>query len=257
MSFRVESWNVNGLRAVHGKGFLSWLRKSRADLVLLQEIKVQEDQLEDELREPKGFGAAFSCGKRKGYSGVAAYFRDAPDEIVPGLGVKKYDDEGRVIEVRYGKTSYIGAYFPNGGHSLERLPFKMNFYKAMLRRMEALRDEGRRVVVSGDYNTAFAAIDLARPKQNVKNTGFLPEEREMLGRYFKAGWVDSFRHLHPEQEGAYSWWSYRMNARERNIGWRIDYNLVDAESAGDIQKATISKQVEGSDHCPVGLVLRG
>lgn len=256
MTLSIKSWNVNGLRAAARKGFGSWLEGCGADVVLLQEIKARAEQLDDEIREPAGWHAVFVPADRPGYSGVAAYTRERPDEVLTGLGTKKYDCEGRTVGVRFGDTWVLGAYFPNGGNELARVPYKLGFYRTMLRKINALRKDGRDVVISGDYNTAHREIDLARPKQNRKTTGFLPEECEWVDKYCDAGWVDSFRHLHPDREGAYSWWSLRSGARERNVGWRLDYHFVNEEAAGRIAEAGIDAEVQGSDHCPVGIVLR-
>ncbi len=255
MKLNVKSWNVNGLRAVAKKGFGDWLDGSGADVVLLQEIKARAEQLEDETREPEGWHGNFVSAERPGYSGVAAYTREEPDEIMTGLGTKKYDTEGRTVGVRFGKTWIIGAYFPNGGNDHSRVPYKLGFYGAMLKRINELRAEGFDVIVSGDYNTAHQEIDLARPKPNQKTTGFLPEERKWVDKYCKAGWVDSFRHAHPDRAEAYSWWSFRSGARGRNVGWRLDYHFVNEEAADRIREAVIDADVLGSDHCPVGLVL--
>lgn len=252
---KIVSWNVNGLRAAERKGFLDWLRASDADVVLLQEIKATEEQLSAELRAPPGWHAAFHPAERKGYSGVAAYCRTKPDEVAVGLGIERFDVEGRVLAVRFGTLHVIGAYFPNGSDDLSRVPYKLDFYAAMLKHLNALRKKGRQVVVSGDYNTAHRPIDLARPKENEGTTGFLPEEREWVDRYVKEGWLDTFRHVHPEAAQRYSWWSYRAGARERNVGWRIDYHFADAALAKRIRGATIEADVLGSDHCPVGLEL--
>jgi exodeoxyribonuclease-3 len=255
MRLNAKSWNVNGLRAAARKGFDAWLESCGADVVLLQETKAREDQLPDEVRSPPGWHAAFAAAARPGYSGVAAYCRDAPDEVRVGLGVKKYDAEGRTIGVRFGSLWLVGAYFPNGGDDHSRVPYKLGFYRAMLRHANRLRDEGFDVVVSGDYNTAHRPIDLARPKQNVRTTGFLPEEREWVDRYVEAGWLDSFRLLHPDRAEAYSWWSFRSAARQRNVGWRLDYHFVSEGLAGRVREASIDAEVPGSDHCPVGLVV--
>jgi exodeoxyribonuclease-3 len=257
MRLTVKSWNVNGLRAAARKGFGEWLESCGADVVLLQETKAREEQLDDEIRAPKGWRTVFVSAERPGYSGVAAYCREEPDEVLTGLGAKKYDCEGRTVGLRYGDLWILGAYFPNGGNEHARVPYKLGFYRRMLTRMKQLRDEGRDVIVAGDYNTAHQPIDLARPKQNEKTTGFLPEERVWLDKYVKAGFVDTFRHAHPEREGAYSWWSFRSGARQRNVGWRIDYHFLNEDAAGRILDATIDAEVEGSDHCPVGLVLAG
>lgn len=254
---KITSWNVNGIRAAAGKGFLSWLDKSDSDLVFLQETKAQPDQLPPELREPPGWQSAFHSGTRKGYSGVAVYWRagKAPDEVRSGLGDARWDDEGRVIMARYGDLCVFGNYFPNGGQGPERVAYKLDFYDAMLREMNTLRAAGRRVAVGGDYNTAHTEIDIARPKENEDVSGFLPEERAWVSRYVAEGWVDAFRHLYPDARDRYSWWSWRMNSRARNIGWRIDYFMIGAEMVPSLRESQIFDAQEGSDHAPITLEL--
>lgn len=248
---KVVSWNVNGLRSCEGKGFLRWLRRSDADVVLLQEIKVQEHQLPRRLRSPRGFATAFHPATRPGYSGVAIYARRAPDEIRVGLGAREYDEEGRVITARFGDLAVVGTYVPNGGNECLRVPYKMAFSEALLAYLERLRGEGLLPIVGGDFNTAHRDIDLARPRENRKTSGFLPEECAWLDRFADHGFVDSFRLFHPEAIGHYSWWTFRAGARERNIGWRIDYLWVDRDLVSRVKAARIHRHVEGSDHCPV------
>jgi exodeoxyribonuclease-3 len=256
MNLDIRSWNVNGLRAAERHGFLTWLEGCGADVVFLQEIKARPEQLSDEMRAPAGWHAEFFPAERPGYSGTAVYCREKPDEVMLGIGVKKYDAEGRSIGCRYGKLWVHGAYFPNGGNDLARVPFKLGFYRSILTLMNQQREAGHGVICGGDYNTCHQPKDLARPKQNEKNTGFLPEERAVLDRWQKRGWVDSFRHLHPDQEDAYSWWSYRAGARGRNIGWRLDMHWVNEEFAGNIVDAGIEPDAHGSDHCPVRIVVK-
>jgi exodeoxyribonuclease-3 len=254
---KLVSWNVNGLRAAHGKGFLTWLQAQEADLVFLQETKATEDQLDPELRTPPGWRSAFHSGERKGYSGVAVYWREGrdPDEVLLGMGDSRFDAEGRVIGARYGDLVAFANYFPNGGQGPERVAYKLEFYAAFLASMNRLREQGRRVCVGGDYNTAHREIDLARPKENETISGFLPEERAWIDRYVDEGWLDTFRHLHPDERDRYSWWSWRMNSRARNIGWRIDYWFVDAAMRDQVLDAWIREEQQGSDHAPVGLEL--
>ena len=256
---KIASWNVNGVRAAQGKGFLDWLAASDADLVFIQETKANVDQLEAVLIEPPGWGSAFHSGERKGYSGVAVYHRadQKPDEIVAGVGDPKFDCEGRVIMARYGDLCVYGNYFPNGGQGPERVVYKLEFYDLLLTQINALRAAGRQVVVGGDWNTAHHEIDLARPKENETVSGFLPEERAWLDRYAADGWIDSFRELHPEARDRYTWWSFRMNSRARNVGWRIDYFWTDAALRDRIIGAEIFEAQQGSDHAPLTLTLSG
>jgi exodeoxyribonuclease-3 len=255
---KVLSWNVNGLRAAAGKGFLPLLASAPADLVFVQETKAEEGQLDQELREPPGWKSAFhSCSIKKGYSGVAVYWREghAPDELSQGFGVPRFDEEGRAVGVRYGDTWFFGNYFPNGGQGPERVDYKLEFYDAFLKYMKSLRKQGKHVVVGGDYNTAHQEIDLARPKENEETSGFMQEERAWIDRYLDEGWVDTFRELHPSERDRYSWWSMRTRARERNIGWRIDYFMVDEGLRDRLKAAQIHEDVEGSDHAPITVEL--
>jgi exodeoxyribonuclease-3 len=252
---RILSWNVNGLRAAERHGFRRWLSRCRADVVLLQEVKAEAEQLVRGLRSPRGWFTAFVPAQRRGYSGTALYARRAPDEPLGGLGIERFDAEGRIVGGRWGRRAVLGVYFPNGGHDCRRIPYKLEFYEALLAHLQALRRSGLEVVVAGDYNTAHREIDLARPRENRETSGFRPEEREALDRWLRSGFVDTFRALHPTATGRYSWWTYRAGARERNVGWRIDYHLVGEELRDRIVGASIHPTVVGSDHCPVGLEL--
>lgn len=246
------SWNVNGLRAVAKKGFLDWLHETSPDIVCLQETKAEADQLSEEVRNPKGYFSYFSHSKgRKGYSGVALYSKKEPTKVEYGIGIKKFDDEGRVIVAHYDGFALLNVYFPNGGGGPERLKYKLDFYDAFLEYVEGLRKKGKKVIFCGDVNTAHEAIDLARPKENEKNTGFLPEERAWIDELIYHGYVDTFRHFHPHKEGAYSYWDMKTAARDRNVGWRIDYFFIAPELAGKLKSAGISSNIYGSDHCPV------
>ncbi len=254
---KLMSWNVNGLRAVTKKGFVEWLYETSPDVLGLQEIKAEAEQLSDEVRAPKGYFAYFSsCKTRKGYSGVALYSKTEPDKVEYGIGIKKFDDEGRIIIGHYGDLVLLNVYFPNGGGGPERLKYKYEFYDAFLKYTEKLRKHGKKVVFCGDVNTAHEEIDLARPKENEKNTGFLPEERAWIDELIYSGYTDSFRHFHPNKTGAYSYWDMKTAARERNVGWRIDYFFVASELAGKLKGAGITPNVFGSDHCPVWIELK-
>jgi exodeoxyribonuclease-3 len=252
---RMLSWNVNGLRAVHKKGFLEWFMQEKPDILCLQETKASEEQLPFELRSVPGYSAYFDSAERKGYSGVALYCRMKPQEIRRGLGVERFDSEGRTLAVDFGSFVLFNVYFPNGGMSPERLQFKMDFYDAFLDCIEALRKKGRHIVICGDVNTAHNEIDLARPKENQKVTGFLPEERAWIDRLLAAGYIDTFR-LFCAEAGQYTWWDMKTRARERNVGWRLDYFFVSESLRGSVQSAAILPEVPGSDHCPVELTLK-
>ena len=253
----IYSWNVNGLRACEKRGFSAWLAQSGGDVVALQEVRALPEQLPPHLQEPDGWHAFFAPALRKGYSGVALYARTPPDRIDTSLGEERFDIEGRLQLAHFGRLVVANVYFPNGSgrdrdHS--RVPYKLDFYRALYDKLHRLRRGGRRVVVLGDFNTAHRAIDLARPKSNVQTSGFLPVEREELDRWIRTGWVDTFRHLEPGPEH-YTWWSQRMGVRERNVGWRIDYVLASQAAARHLERASIHPHVLGSDHCPIDAVF--
>lgn len=252
------SWNVNGMRAVHKKGFLDWLAQTQADIVCLQETKCEASQLPAEMAQPAGYHAFWhNANSRKGYSGTALLSRTEPLSVQFGLGTPEFDDEGRTIIAEYPTFTLLNCYFPNGGRDHARVPFKLAFYEAFLNKCEQLREQGQTVVFCGDVNTAHQPIDLAHPKANQKTTGFLPEERAWMDRLVAAGYVDTFRHCYPDLAGQYTWWSMVTGARARNIGWRIDYFFIAQEGLDRVEDAFILPDVMGSDHCPVGLKLRG
>jgi exodeoxyribonuclease-3 len=256
-SLRIVSWNVNGLRACARKGFRGWLRSARADIAGLQEVRALPGELPDGLHAPQGWCAHFSSAKRRGYSGVALYSRREPDAVETSLGSERFDAEGRLQIARFGRLALANAYFPKGSGALRdnsRVPYKLDFYRAVFERLQRLRRGGYRVLAMGDFNTAHREIDLARPRDNRDNSGFLPEERAELDRWIRAGWIDTFRRFEPGP-GHYSWWSQRTGVRERNIGWRIDYVLATPAAARFLRRAFIQPQVRGSDHCPIGVDL--
>ena len=254
---RVVSWNVNGLRACAKKGFVDFLQRSDADIVGLQEVRAFAHQLPDDVRDLDGWHTHYSPAERPGYSGVALFSRKAPIRVDTSLGEPRFDVEGRLQIAKFDRLTVVNAYFPKGSgkdRDNSRVPYKLDFYRAVFDRAQKLRRR-QPVLVIGDYNTAHREIDLARPKDNVKSSGFLPEERAELDRLFDAGWVDTFRRLHPEEAGHYSWWSQRSGARARNIGWRIDYVLASPAAMKRVRKAFIRPAVMASDHCPVGVDL--
>lgn len=255
MSTRIVSWNVNGIRACTKKGFAKFLDTSGADIIALQEVRALPEQIPDEVREPDGWHTAFFPAERKGYSGVAIYSREKPSAIETDLGEARFNSEGRYILARFGRLSVASVYFPKGSgkdRDNSRVPYKLDFYGAVYDALEKARRRGPTFVV-GDYNTAHHGIDLARPKTNKKSSGFLPEERDEMTRWLDAGWVDTFRAQHPEEEGHYTWWRQWGNARADNVGWRIDYVLASASGAKRTEDAFIWPDVVGSDHCPVGV----
>ena len=250
------SWNVNGIRAAHGKGFLDWLEERRPDILCLQETRAEEAQLLGRLAQPEGYRAYWNASqRRRGYSGTALLARLVPDEVTFGLGVEEFDTEGRTIVAHFPSFTLVNCYFPNGSRDHSRLPFKLAFYDAFLAMCERLRAEGRKVLFCGDVNTAHHEIDLARPRDNRNTTGFLPVERAWLDRVVEAGYVDTFRRENPDLAGQYTWWSVPNSARARNVGWRIDYVFAASEVVDRVRGAFILPEVEGSDHCPVGVYL--
>ncbi len=251
---RILSWNVNGLRAVFRKGFLDWFLAERPDILCLQETKAAEEQLPPELRNVPDYHAYFCSARRRGYSGVALYSRRRPKQVRLGFGVERFDVEGRTIVADYGSFILFNVYFPNGGASEERLTYKLDFYDDFLDHLVRLVRRRRKIVVCGDFNTAHTEIDLARPKQNVNNTGFLPEERAWVTKLIEHGFVDTFRMFNKEP-GHYSWWDMKTKSRERDVGWRIDYFFVSRNLARNVKAAYILSEVMGSDHCPVGIDL--
>jgi len=251
---RIISWNVNGIRAVHRKGFLDWFMKEKPDILCIQETKAVRKQFPPDIRSINGYHTYFSEAERKGYSGVAQYSKLKPKTVKNGLGIEKFDLEGRTLISDYGDFVLFNIYFPNGKMSPERLQYKMEFYDAFLDYADQLKDEGRNIMVCGDVNTAHKEIDLAHPKENSKISGFLPEERAWIDKFLSHGYVDTFREFNPQPE-QYTWWSYRTRARERNVGWRLDYFFVNQEFMDRVQASYILSEVMGSDHCPVGIDL--
>jgi exodeoxyribonuclease-3 len=252
---RIVSWNVNGLRACGKKGFGAFLASSKADVIGIQEVRAFAEQLEPELCTPRGWHTHFSAAERAGYSGVAIYSRRAPDRVETSLGDKRFDAEGRVLIAHFGRLVIATAYFPKGSgkeRDNSRVPYKLEFYAALFDRLQQLKRRGP-VFVMGDYNTAHTTIDLAHPKTNAKTSGFLPEERAEMSRWLDAGWVDTFRAARPDEPGHYTWWRQWGGAREKNVGWRIDYVLASPSAARRVRDAFIWPHVLGSDHCPVGV----
>ena len=251
---KLYSWNVNGIRAAEKKGFLDWLAASGADVVAVQETKANPDQLSEKLRNPPGYVSSWDWAEKKGYSGVATYVKKAAVLTERGLGDVRFDHEGRTLIQDLGAFVLFNIYFPNGGRGPEWVLHKLAFYKHFLTRVKAYQDAGRSVVVCGDVNTAYAEIDLARPKENVKTSGFMPEERAAMGEFYALGLTDTFRHLHPEVV-KYTWWDQVSRARERNVGWRLDYFFVSPDLVPRVVDATVHEDIMGSDHCPISLTL--
>ncbi|HXH76742.1 MAG TPA: exodeoxyribonuclease III [Bacteriovoracaceae bacterium] len=251
---KLISWNVNGIRAVANKGFVEWFTTESPDILCLQETKAQFEQFPSTVMNHETYEVIHSSAEKKGYSGVATFSREI---ILDTKKVEKheYDSEGRVLIHELKDFYLLNCYFPNGQRDHKRVPFKLAFCDLILERMNELRKK-KPVIVTGDFNTSHMEIDLANPKTNKNTTGFLPDERAWMDKFVSQGWVDIFRHLHPEKEGAYTWWSQmNPNIRERNIGWRLDYFFVSPELVPRVKRAEILCDVTGSDHCPVLLEL--
>ncbi len=251
---KLVSWNVNGLRAIGKKGFLDFVDDYRPDILCIQETKAQEDQLSSSLRHPDGYFSYFCSAERKGYSGTALYSLTEPENLSYGFGVPEFDSEGRIIIAEYDSFILYNIYFPNGKMSKERLDYKMAFYEECLNQVTRDIDSGKGVIICGDVNTAHKEIDLARPKENSKVSGFLDIERGWIDRLLDSGFKDSFR-MFTGEGGYYSWWDLKSGARKRNVGWRIDYFFVSNSIADLVKSASILSHIEGSDHCPVELEL--
>jgi len=254
MNWNLISWNVNGIRAAEKKGFVEWLAACNADLVAVQETKARPEQLSATLLNPPGYQAAWNSAEKKGYSGTGTYSRHSPARVISGLNEPRFDTEGRCLIHEFDRFAFFNIYFPNGGRGPEWVEHKLAFYRHFLEVAQGYMRAGQSVVATGDFNTAYAEIDLARPRENVNHSGFMPEERVALGEFFEAGFIDTFRHLHPALV-KYSWWDLVTRARERNVGWRLDYFMVSPDLKDRIVAADIHMDVFGSDHCPVSLVL--
>lgn len=253
-TMKILSWNVNGIRAAAKKGFLEWLDSAAPDILCIQETKAQTEQLPQAVVNPPGYRSYWLAAEKKGYSGVAVYTRDIPLAVETGMGNGRFDVEGRLIRLDFKDFTLFNVYFPNGKMNEERLKFKMEYYGAFLEMTEELRKKVPRLIFTGDVNTAHNEIDLARPKENSTVSGFLPMERRWIDQAVSLGYVDTFRHFHPH-EVQYSWWDLKSRARERNVGWRIDYVFVTREMLNSVRSAFILGDVMGSDHCPVGIEL--
>ncbi|MGD0056871.1 MAG: exodeoxyribonuclease III [Methanomassiliicoccales archaeon] len=253
---RIISWNVNGIRAIREKGFKRWLRKEDPDILCLQETKADKHQVPKDLRRIAGYRTYFSSPEdKKGYSGVALFTKKEPLSLGTGIGIGRVDNEGRIQIACYDDLVLINVYFPNGKSSKERLRYKLDFYDSFLEFVGRIRDRGERVVICGDVNTAHKEIDLARPRENQSISGFLPEERAWIDKLLARGFIDTFR-VFDRSPGQYTWWDMKTKARERNVGWRIDYFFISENLLGRLEDAFILKEAQGSDHCPVGITLR-
>ena len=250
---RIITANLNGIRSAANKGFFAWLQKQDADVICLQEVKAQAADLSDEMRAPPGLYGYFHFAEKKGYSGVGIYCKTKPDAVIEGLGTEDIDTEGRYLECRFGNLSVVSLYLPSGSSGDERQTFKFSVMARIMPHLQVLRASGRDVVVCGDWNIAHQEIDLKNYKGNKKNSGFLPEERAWLTELFsQVGWVDVYRKLHPDTtETCYTWWSNRGAAYEKNVGWRLDYQVATPDWAQKAISTSIYKAEKFSDHAPL------
>lgn len=252
----IISWNVNGLRALHKKGAFDAVFALQPDILCLQEVKAHKDQLPSTVQTVPGFTSFFDHAKvKKGYSGVSVYTKAAPTKVEYGIGVPDLDQEGRSITLFFDNMALNNTYFPNGGGGPDRLAFKLRYYDAFLSYIKKIKEGGIKVIFCGDVNTAHTAIDLARPKENEKNTGFLPEERAWIDRVISSGFIDVYRHFHPSAKNQYTYWDMKTFARDRNVGWRIDYFFVSKDVLPEVKRVAIHDMIMGSDHCPISMVL--
>lgn len=254
MSTRIISYNVNGIRAAFTKGFADWLKKESPDILCIQETKAQPDQIDKNVFEYLGYHSYLNSAEKKGYSGVALFSKKKPISVKLGMGNEKFDSEGRILLADFENFSVISAYFPSGTTGDARQDFKMEFLEAFTPYINNLRKERPNLIISGDYNICHKPIDINYPKKHEKMSGFLPEEREWFDKYIATGLVDTFRVFNQNPE-EYSWWSYRANSREKNLGWRIDYHIATEPLKQYLKSARILKNVEHSDHCPVEVEL--
>jgi len=249
---KILSWNVNGLRAVYKKGFLNWLRKTKADIVCLQEIKANKDQLPLELLNLGNYWIYFNSSQRKGYSGTAIFTKEKPRKIETSLGLERFDKEGRIIKAAYKNFILINIYLPHGGRQKENLDYKLSVYQKLLAYLK--KNQNKKIILTGDFNVAHQEIDLARPKQNKDNIMFTLEERKQIDEIINLGFIDTLREFHKEG-GNYTWWPYFAKAKERNLGWRIDYIFISKTLLHYLKDGFILSKVKGSDHCPIDIEI--
>ena len=252
---KIFSWNVNGVRAIEKKGFLDWMDNEDPDIICIQETKAKVEQLGSSLIEDHGYHSYWHSAERPGYSGVATFSKVEPLFVQNGLGIDRFDREGRVLISEHENFLLYNIYFPNGQKDEIRLNYKLDFYDELLPIINEQVESGSNVIVTGDWNTAHFPIDLARPKENIKTSGFMPIEREKIDQYVDSGWIDTFRHFNTDPE-RYTWWTYRFGARQRNVGWRIDYFFVNESFISNIEDAEIHENIMGSDHCPVSITIK-
>jgi len=251
---KILSWNVNGIRAAYKKGLIEWIKKESPDILCLQETKALQEQVPHQLKNMPGYHIYWNSAERKGYSGVVTFTKEKPIDVKKGFGIDKFDIEGRTLITEFPSFMLFNIYFPNGKKNQERLDFKLDFYDTFLAYADNIKAKGKNIIVCGDFNTAHKEIDLARPKENEKVSGFLPIERAWIDTFIDHGYVDTFRHFNNKSD-QYSWWDMKTRARDRNVGWRIDYFFINKEFMSHVKKAFIHQDIMGSDHCPVGIEI--
>jgi exodeoxyribonuclease-3 len=251
---KIISYNVNGIRSAISKGFMDWLKAANPDVICLQEIKAEPGQIDVKVFEDAGYHHYWYPAQKKGYSGVAIFTKQKPTYVEYGCGMEKYDFEGRVLRVDFGDVSVMSVYHPSGSSGEDRQAFKMQWLADFQKYIDKLKKERPKLILCGDYNICHQPIDIHNPKSNANSSGFLPEEREWIDNFMKSGFVDSFRHFNKEPHN-YSWWSFRANSRAKNLGWRIDYNLVSKNMEANMKRAAILPEAKHSDHCPVVLEI--
>ncbi len=251
---KIISYNVNGIRSAISKGFMDWLKAANPDVICLQEIKAEPGQIDVKVFEDAGYHHYWCPAQKKGYSGVAIFTKQKPTYVEYGCGMEKYDFEGRVLRVDFGDVSVMSVYHPSGSSGEDRQAFKMQWLSDFQKYIDNLKKERPKLIICGDYNICHQPIDIHNPKSNANSSGFLPEEREWIDNFMKSGFVDSFRHFNKEPHN-YSWWSFRANSRAKNLGWRIDYNLVSKNMEANMKRAAILPEAKHSDHCPVMLEI--
>ena len=251
---KILSWNVNGIRAADKKGLFDFIKKESPDIFCLQEIKATSVQIPPHLKNFPGYHVFINPAERGGYSGVATFSKEKPTDTRKGFNINRFDREGRILINEYPSFTLFNIYFPNGKKNKERLDYKMDFYEAFLNDVDNLKSKGKNIIACGDFNTAHKELDLARPKENEKISGFLPIERAWIDKFIEHGYTDTFRYFN-KQPNQYSWWDLKTKARQRNVGWRIDYFFVNNEFVPKVKKAFIMHDVMGSDHCPVGILI--
>lgn len=252
---KIISWNINGIRAAYKKGLYNWLNEEKPDILCIQEIKAMPDQIPIKLKNLSDYLLFVNSSEKKGYSGVATFTKKKPMKVIKNFDIEKFDSEGRIIITDFSFFTLFNIYFPNGKQNQKRLKYKLDFYDSFLSYVDKYRLNEKNIIVCGDFNTAHKEIDLARPKQNEKNSGFLPIERLWIDKFIEHGYVDTFRHFN-KNPNHYTWWDQKTRSRERNVGWRIDYFFVNMELLPKISNAFILKDIMGSDHCPIGIEIK-